>query len=108
MNTMTYKGYAARIEYSDDGCFIGHIAAIQDVVGLYSIKIESDVAYSDFGIALDDHELGTIRIPCDHCHGSLKLLGAKNHCPAVIAFSALRTASAATEMPSLVSQPLYS
>ena len=27
MSTMAYKGYAARIEYSDeDGCFIGHIA----------------------------------------------------------------------------------
>ena len=36
MNTMTYKGYAARIEYSDDdGCFIGHIAAINDVVGFH-------------------------------------------------------------------------
>lgn len=36
MNTMTYKGYAARIEYSDeDECFIGHIAAIQDVVGFH-------------------------------------------------------------------------
>lgn len=37
MNTMTYKGYVARIEYSDeDGCFIGHIAAIQDVVGFHA------------------------------------------------------------------------
>ena len=27
MKTMRYKGYAARIEYSDkDGCFVGHIA----------------------------------------------------------------------------------
>ncbi|MCC2667525.1 MAG: hypothetical protein K0S63_1441, partial [Gammaproteobacteria bacterium] len=27
MNKMIYKGYAARIEYSDDDdCFIGHIA----------------------------------------------------------------------------------
>ena len=33
MNTMTYKGYAARIDYSDDdGCFVGHIAGINDVV----------------------------------------------------------------------------
>lgn len=36
MNTMTYKGYAARIEYSDeDECFIGHIAGIQDIVGFH-------------------------------------------------------------------------
>jgi len=33
-NTMTYKGYAARVEYSDeDGCFVGHLAGISDVVG---------------------------------------------------------------------------
>lgn len=37
MSTMTYKGYAARIEYSDeDGCFIGHIAGIKDVVGFHA------------------------------------------------------------------------
>lgn len=36
MNTMTYKGYAARIEYSDeDQCFIGHVAGINDVVGFH-------------------------------------------------------------------------
>ena len=36
MSTMTYKGYAARIEYSDeDGCFIGHIAGTNDVVGFH-------------------------------------------------------------------------
>ena len=34
MNTMTYKGYAAKIEYSDeDQCLIGHIAGIRDVIG---------------------------------------------------------------------------
>ena len=34
MNTMTYRGYAARVEYRDeDQCFIGHIAGINDVVG---------------------------------------------------------------------------
>ncbi len=35
-NAMTYKGYAARIEYSDeDGCFVGHLAGITDVVGFH-------------------------------------------------------------------------
>lgn len=30
---MKYKGYGACIEYSDeDGCFVGHIAGIRDVV----------------------------------------------------------------------------
>jgi predicted HicB family RNase H-like nuclease len=36
MNTMTYRGYAARIEYSDeDQCLVGHIAGIKDVVGFH-------------------------------------------------------------------------
>jgi len=40
MNTMTYKGYAARIEYSDeDACFIGHIAGIVDVVGFHANSV---------------------------------------------------------------------
>jgi predicted HicB family RNase H-like nuclease len=40
MSTMNYKGYAARIEYSDeDGCFIGHIAGIQDVIGFHAESV---------------------------------------------------------------------
>ncbi|EJM12347.1 hypothetical protein PMI21_04826 [Pseudomonas sp. GM18] len=36
MNVMNYKGYAARIEYSEeDGLFVGHIADIRDVVGFH-------------------------------------------------------------------------
>ncbi len=41
MNTMTYKGYAARIEYSDeDASFIGHIAGIVDVVGFHADNVK--------------------------------------------------------------------
>jgi len=30
---MTYKGYAARIEYSDeDGCLVGRVAGIRDII----------------------------------------------------------------------------
>lgn len=37
MNTMSYKGYAAKIEYSDeDDCFIGHMAGINDIVGFHA------------------------------------------------------------------------
>ncbi len=37
MNTMFFKGYAARIAYSDeDACLIGHIAGIADVVGFHA------------------------------------------------------------------------
>lgn len=42
MTTMTYKGYAARIEYSDeDACFIGHIAGIVDVVGFHADNVKA-------------------------------------------------------------------
>lgn len=40
MKTMTFKGYAARIEYSDeDGCFVGHIAGINDIVGFHGESV---------------------------------------------------------------------
>ena len=36
-NTMTYKGYTARIEYDDeDGIFTGRIGGIRDVVGFHA------------------------------------------------------------------------
>jgi predicted HicB family RNase H-like nuclease len=54
MNTMTYKNYAARIEYSnEDGCFIGHIAGIQDVVGFHGESVtELRTAFEE---AVDDY-----------------------------------------------------
>ncbi|HEY3433010.1 MAG TPA: type II toxin-antitoxin system HicB family antitoxin [Rhodocyclaceae bacterium] len=40
MNTMTHKGYAARVEYSEeDGCFVGHIAGIRDVIGFHGESV---------------------------------------------------------------------
>lgn len=34
MNTMTYKGYLAEIEYDDeDAILVGHISGIKDIVG---------------------------------------------------------------------------
>lgn len=40
MSPMKYKGYVARIEYSDDdGLFIGHIAGIQDVIGFHGESV---------------------------------------------------------------------
>ena len=37
---MTFKGYADRIEYSDeDGCFVGHIAGINDIVGFHGESV---------------------------------------------------------------------
>ena len=37
MNTMTYKGYAARVEYDEeDAIFVGHLAGIRDIVGFHA------------------------------------------------------------------------
>lgn len=54
MNTMIYKGFAARIDYSDDdGCFIGHIAGINDVVGFHGESVtELRTAFEE---AVDDY-----------------------------------------------------
>ena len=41
-NTMSYKGYSARIEYDDDdGIFIGRIAGIRDGVGFHADTVEA-------------------------------------------------------------------
>lgn len=41
MKPMNYKGYSARIEYSDeDECFVGHIAGIKDIVGFHGESVE--------------------------------------------------------------------
>ena len=41
MNTMTYRGYAARIEYDDtDRIFTGHLAGIRDVVGFHGASVK--------------------------------------------------------------------
>jgi predicted HicB family RNase H-like nuclease len=41
MSTMSYKGYAARVEYdADDEIFVGRIAGINDVVGFHADTVE--------------------------------------------------------------------
>ena len=54
MNTMMYRGYAARIHYSeDDGCFVGHIADIHDIVGFHGeTVVELRAAFEE---AVDDY-----------------------------------------------------
>ncbi len=40
MKPMKHKGYAAHIQYSDeDGCLIGHIAGINDVVSFHGESV---------------------------------------------------------------------
>lgn len=54
MNMMTYQGYAARIEYSEaDGCFVGHIAGIRDVIGFHGESVTE--LRSAFIEAVDDY-----------------------------------------------------
>jgi len=54
MNLLTYNGYSARVEFDgEDRLFVGHIAAINDVVGFHgeSVKELEDA----FREAVDDY-----------------------------------------------------
>jgi predicted HicB family RNase H-like nuclease len=54
MNTMTFKGYAAQINYSDeDACFIGRIAGITDVIGFHADNV-ADLRHA-FEVAVTDY-----------------------------------------------------
>lgn len=58
---MTYKSYAARIEYSDeDECFIGHIAGIIDVVGFHADNVTE--LRSAFEEAVEDYLASCARL----------------------------------------------
>jgi predicted HicB family RNase H-like nuclease len=38
---MTYKGYSAHIEYSDeDGCFVGRVAGIRDIITFHGESVQ--------------------------------------------------------------------
>lgn len=54
MNTMSYRGYAARIEYDDaDSLFFGRIAGIQDRIGFHADNVaDLKVAFHE---AVDDY-----------------------------------------------------
>ena len=41
MKPMSYKGYAARIEYSDeDQCFVGRVIGIKDIITFHGDHVE--------------------------------------------------------------------
>ena len=53
-NTMSYKGYTARIEYDDeDGIFFGRIAGISDGVSFHAETVED--LRAAFHEAVDDY-----------------------------------------------------
>lgn len=54
MSMMTHRGYASRVEYSEeDGCFVGHIAGIRDVVGFHGDSVAE--LRAGFVEAVDDY-----------------------------------------------------
>ena len=54
MNTLIFKGYAAKIEYSDDAaCCGGHIAGIKDVIGFHAETVKE--LRAAFEEAVDDY-----------------------------------------------------
>lgn len=54
MNTMMHKGFPARIEYSEeDGCFVGHIVGISDVIGFHGESVSE--LRNAFVEAVDDY-----------------------------------------------------
>ena len=53
-NSLAYQGYAARIEYSsEDGCFIGHLAGVKDIIGFHGESVTE--LKSAFEEAVDDY-----------------------------------------------------
>jgi predicted HicB family RNase H-like nuclease len=55
MNSLFYKGYSARIDFSDeDDCFIGHIIGIKDVIGFHGETVKE--LKSSFYEAVDDYK----------------------------------------------------
>lgn len=54
MNNLSYKGYAARVEYDpDDRLFVGHLAGIRDIVGFHGRTV--DELEAAFHEAVDDY-----------------------------------------------------
>jgi predicted HicB family RNase H-like nuclease len=40
MNTMSYKGYGARVEFdAEDRLFVGHLAGVRDIVGFHGASV---------------------------------------------------------------------
>ena len=54
MNTMSYNGFAARVEFdAEDRLFVGHVAGIRDIVGFHGESVaELEAAFHE---AVDDY-----------------------------------------------------
>jgi predicted HicB family RNase H-like nuclease len=54
MNTLTYKGYTARIDFDDrDNCLVGRLLGIQDVIGFHADNVAD--LHAAFEEAVNDY-----------------------------------------------------
>jgi len=54
MNSLHYRGYAARVEFDgEDDIFVGHVAGLNDVVGFHADNV--DGLKAAFHEAVDDY-----------------------------------------------------
>ena len=54
MNSMSYRGYAARVEFDgEEDIFVGHVAGLNDIVGFHADTVEGLKAA--FHEAVDDY-----------------------------------------------------
>ena len=54
MNSLRYKGYTARIDFSDeDDCFIGRILGVKDIIGFHGDTVKE--LKNAFYEAVDDY-----------------------------------------------------
>ncbi len=61
MNTLTYNGYSARVEFdAEDRIFVGHIAGIRDIVGFHGASV--DELESAFHEAVDDYLAACVKL----------------------------------------------
>ena len=52
MNTLTYKGYTARIDFDErDNIFVGRVLGIRDIIGFHGDTVETLI--EDFHNAID-------------------------------------------------------
>ncbi len=86
-NSMTYKGYTARIDFDDrDNIFVGRVLGIEDVISFHGTTVTA--LRSDFRHAMDFY-LSTKPIPQKPASGKLMLrVPSEVHTAALIAAEA--------------------
>lgn len=54
MNTMTHKGYTARVDYDErDNIFVGRVLGLRDIISFHGSTVKQ--LRSEFQIAVDDY-----------------------------------------------------